>query len=261
MLNLTAWRGAMIARNFTVETIKTRLYHVSAAADFLGGEPSAWTRAAVEDYLAAGDWAPATRRSIHASLKAYCRWCPDIDGAGPLAEIPAPRVPRSLPRPASEDAVMAALRAAGPREQLMIELMAYGGLRRGEVARVKGSDVQGQWLRVEGKGGHVRLVPLPPHLARRIAAHGTGWLFPGQINGHLSPRRVTELVGEVLPAGVTPHALRHRFATRVYAQSGDIVALSMLLGHAKLDTTMVYTQVDSVVQAQAAAGAWTLAAS
>ncbi|WP_408918409.1 tyrosine-type recombinase/integrase [Corynebacterium striatum] len=139
--------------------------------------------------------------------------------------------------------------------------MAYGGLRRGEVARVRGSDVQGQWLRVEGKGGHVRLVPLPPHLARRIAAHGDSWLFPGQINGHLSPRRVTELVGEVLPVGVTPHALRHRFATRVYAQSGDIVALSMLLGHAKLDTTMVYTQVDSVVQAQAAAGAWTLAAS
>ena len=54
----------------------------------------------------------------------------------------------------------------------MVELMAYGGLRRGEVARVRGEDIHGQWLRVTGKGGHARMVPLPPHLAARVKRRG-----------------------------------------------------------------------------------------
>lgn len=224
------------------------------------GHPNTWTVKKVEAYLANPDWAPATKRAAHASLKSFVSSVEGITGAGVMDTVPAPRVPRSLPRPAGEDTVMAALRAAGPREQLMIELMAYGGLRRGEVARVRGSDVQGQWLRVEGKGGHTRMVPLPPHLARRIAAHGGSWLFPGKINGHLSPRRVTELVGEVLPAGVTPHALRHRFATSVYATSRDIVAVQRLLGHARLETTMVYTDLATEEIGTAARGAWSLRA-
>lgn len=141
----------------------------------------------------------------------------------------------------------------------MIELMAYGGLRRGEVATVRAEDVTGQWLRVAGKGGHVRAVPLPPHLAARVA-RGTGWLFPGQIDGHLSARRVGELIRECLPDGTTPHQLRHRYASTVYRSSRDIRAVQSLLGHARLDTTMVYTAVDKDSVGRAAEGAWKLSA-
>ena len=257
---ITNWRRAMVARGLRPETIKLRTYHVTLAMETLGRDARAWSRAAVEQYLSNPGWSPATRRSHHASLKNFLAWHPDIAGAGIMEEIPAPRVPRGLPRPASDSTIMDALRHAGPREQLMIELMAYGGLRRGEVAKVRGDDVNGHWLRVEGKGGHTRLVPLPPHVAKRVQAAGPGYVFPGQINGHLSPRRVGELVGELLPHGVTAHTLRHRFATTVYSSSHDIVAVQRLLGHAKLETTMVYTDIATDTLGTAAAGAWALKA-
>ena len=224
------------------------------------GDPRGWTRTGVEIFLANPAWGPAARRSMHASLKAFMRLLDGVPGAGVLDEIPAAKVPRGVPRPVRDDDIRAALRRAPERVQLMIELMAYGGLRRGEVATVKGSDIAGQWLTVVGKGGAARQVPLPAHLARRIQARGPGWTFPGQIDGHLSPRRVGELVGELLPPGVTAHQLRHRYATAVYGHSRDIRAVQMLLGHARLDTTMIYTAVDSDITAAAAATAWSLGA-
>lgn len=142
----------------------------------------------------------------------------------------------------------------------MIELMAYGGLRRCEVATVRPGDLEGEWLRVTGKGGHVRLVPLPPYLCRRIREGGTGWTFPGQIDGHISPGHVGKLVNAALPEGVTGHQLRHRYATTVFRTSRDIVAVRELLGHARLDTTMVYTRVEQDGTHAAATGAWGLSA-
>ena len=247
------------ARGCRSETISLRRYHAMRAMEELG-HPNTWTARKVEEYLANPDWAPATKRAAHASLKSFVSSVEGITGAGVMDTVPAPRVPRSLPRPASDQIIMNALQHAGPREQLMIELMAYGGLRRGEVCKVRGDDVQGEWLRIEGKGGHTRVVPLPAHLAKRIQALGEGWTFPGKINGHLSPRRVGELVGELLPEGVTAHTLRHRFATSVYATSRDIVAVQRLLGHARLETTMVYTDLATEEIGTAARGAWSLRA-
>lgn len=260
MGNVESFVKSMRARGLRGETIKLRRYHVERAVEVLGDAPEAWQRDAVEDYLAAPSWAPATRRSNHASLKAFLRWCPAVEGVGVLEDIPATRVPRSLPRPAADADILEALRRAGEREQLMLELMAYGGLRRGEVATVRGEDVLGEWLRVVGKGGHVRMVPLPRHLAARIARRGEGWLFPGQIDGHLSARRVGELVGELLPEGVTGHALRHRYGTAAYQGSHDIIAVQRLLGHAKLDTTMIYTEVEPTATRSAASTTWRLTA-
>lgn len=251
--------SALRARGLRRETIKTRRHYVERALETLGRRPETWTRKGLEDYLAGHNWAPATRRSAHASIKSFLVWCDDVEGAGPLEKVPAARVPRSMPRPASDADILDALRRAGEREQLMIELMCYGGLRRAEVAVVRGDQVEGEWLRVEGKGGHVRMVPIPAHLAARIRRHGEAWLFPGQIDGHLSPRRVGELVGELLPRGVTAHALRHRFATTAYQGSGDIIAVQRLLGHAKLDTTMIYTEIAPAATRAAAASTWRIA--
>lgn len=259
MQYLDSFVTSMRARGCRRETISLRRYHASRALEALGN-PNAWTKPAVESYLANPDWSPATRRSIHASLKAFMRSVEGVDGGGVLDAIPAPRVPRGVPRPLGDDVIRDALAKAGERTALMVELMAYGGLRRGEVARVQGGDVAGQWLRVTGKGGHARMVPLPPHLAARIQRRGPGYVFPGQIDGHLSPRRVGELIRDCLPAGMTAHQLRHRYATTVYRSSGDIRAVQELLGHARLDTTMIYTAVDSAVTSRAAAGAWRLGA-
>lgn len=82
-----------------------------------------------------------------------------------------------------------------------------------------------------------------------------GWVFPGQVGGHLSPAWVGKLVGRRLPAGLGTHTLRHRFASAAYAGTRDLAAVQDLLGHAKPETTRLYVQLprDAMRQALAAA--------
>ncbi|WP_282939110.1 tyrosine-type recombinase/integrase [Corynebacterium auriscanis] len=256
----TQFKHHLMAANCTPATVQLRLAHVRRVTTAIGMPIDAIGVGEVTEFFATQSWAPATRRSYRASIVKFFRFAHRIGAASWDGEgLPATPAPRSVPRPADDAMIRAALARAGERETVMIELMAYGGLRRGEVSRVRGEDVTGQWLHVVGKGGHSRVVPLPRHLASRIQ-RTRGWLFPGQIDGHLSARRVGELVGELLPRGVTAHALRHRFATRVYAQSGDIRAVQTLLGHAKLDTTMIYVGVHDNQRLAAASTAWTMTA-
>ena len=86
-------------------------------------------------------------------------------------------------------------------------------------------------------------MPLEDSLAAavRFACAG-GWAFPGQDSGHLSPPWVGKLAGRLLPAGWTLHTLRHRFASRAYAGTGDLIAVQQLLGHASVATTQRYVQ-------------------
>ena len=90
-------------------------------------------------------------------------------------------------------------------------------------------------------GGAARIVESS---AVRLACGG-GWMLPGQINGHLSARRVGELAAEALPAPWTLHTLRHRFATRAYDATGDLVTVSRLLGHASVATTQRYVATEA----------------
>jgi integrase/recombinase XerC len=137
--------------------------------------------------------------------------------------------------------------AATPREQLMLRLAAEMGLRRAEVAVIHSRDIfedmGGHSLTVHGKGGKERDVPLPPGLASQIRAEGTGYLFPGDDAGHLSPRWVGKLVTLLLPDELTMHTLRHRFATRAYAVDKDVFVVQELLGHASPATTRRYVLV------------------
>lgn len=145
---------------------------------------------------------------------------------------------------------------AGPRERLMARLGAEAGLRRGEVSRVHTRDlldgIDGYSLIVHGKGNKQRIVPITDDLAIEIArgpgGHTVGrgkvgYLFPGQIDGHLSADRVGVLIGELMPPGWTMHKLRHRFATRAYTGTKDIRAVQEALGHASVATTQRYTAV------------------
>jgi integrase len=125
-------------------------------------------------------------------------------------------------------------------------------------APVRGS---GRWrsrsysLRIPGKGGKTRLVPLDVDLADMLLAK-QGYAFPGKIDGHLSPAYVSRVVSKVLPDGVTAHKLRHRFATRAYRGSNsNLRAVQELLGHSSIATTQVYVSVDADELRQAALSA------
>lgn len=129
----------------------------------------------------------------------------------------------------------------------MLQLAASAGLRCREIALVHSDDLvrdlAGWSLIVHGKGDRTRHVPLTEDLALELRTY-EGWVFPGQIDGHLSAAYVSKLLSRVLP-GATAHQLRHRFATRAYQLGGrDIRAVQELLGHASVATTQIYTGVD-----------------
>lgn len=127
----------------------------------------------------------------------------------------------------------------------MARLAAYAGLRASEIARVQGSDLHGDMLRVLGKGGKVRWVPVMNARLVVQLRDLTGWAFPSPAGGHLTPGHVTRLLSEALPDGWTAHTLRHRFATVAYDGTRDLLSVSELLGHARPETTQRYVRLSA----------------
>lgn len=214
-------------------------------------------------WLAGHDWSPNTRKSARSALAGFYRWAEATGRAGtnPATGLPAVRVPRGRPRPAPEVAYRAALARADARQSLGLQLAGRCGLRLGEIARAHTDhvepDLAGHSIRVTGKGGHTRLVPLPEDLAEVITARPSGWLFPSPAGGHLTPNWLGKVLTECLPDGLTTHTLRHRCATVAYAHTRDLRAVQELLGHARPETTAAYTAVpdDAVRAAMRAAAA------
>jgi site-specific recombinase XerD len=252
--HLDGWAAWMRTASVRPKTIGLRTYHVTRAAREL---PVSLDHATVDDlsaWLSAQEWLPATRRSYRSSLVGYYRFLQRLgvrpDNPGQL--LPAVRVPRGLPRPVPDPILLDALASAGPRIRMAMLLAGECGLRRGEIAALHTdhieTDLIGLTLRVIGKGGHVRMVPVPKDtdgfglqfLLRRLPA---GWVFPSPAGGHLTPEHLGRIVSRALPDGWTCHTLRHRFGTTVYRNTRDLRVAQELLGHARPETTAIYTQV------------------
>lgn len=205
------------------------------------------TRDDLVAWLTQHEWGRETMRSHRASLRRFFGW---LHGVGEISVDPAHTLPSikptpPMPRPVPESDYTFALVIATPRERLMLRLAAEAGLRRGEVCQVHKrdlvEDLAGWSLHVHGKGGKPRLVPLKDDLARELRAWPeAGYLFPGRIDGHLSPAYVGKRIAALLPEGYSMHKLRTRFATRAYHATRDIYAVQHLLGHASPATTQAY---------------------
>lgn len=258
------WATWMRAGNNSPDTIAQRVYHVQRVLRDLRTDPWTVTADQLIEWLGSREWKPNTVRSYRSSLIAFYTWA---QGNGrrqdnPALLIPRVRMPRGVPRPTPEVVYRAALLAADERTRLMIHLAAICGLRRGEISRARREDVLkdllGWSLRVTGKGGHVRMVPLPDELARELRAMPPSWIFPSSArSGPLTPAHVGKLVSRALPEGWTCHTLRHRCGTVAYARSKDLRAVQELLGHARTDTTALYTKIpaSSIRDAMEAAAA------
>ncbi|WP_182357800.1 tyrosine-type recombinase/integrase [Tomitella gaofuii] len=247
---ISAWETELRSIGRPRSTRYQRCYHLRRLGhDHRDTTPWQITREHLVYWFAAHDWAPETRRSYRASVRGFYEWAiaTGRTAVDPAASLPAIRLPRVRPRPAPNDVVDAGMRAVDHRTRLMIYILALTGLRRAEVAAIHARDLErsidGWQLRVVGKGGHERVVPVDRDLAAMIRERGDGWIFPGQIDGHLSPAHLGKLVSRALPDGWTAHNLRHRFATVTYRESRDIRAVQELLGHASIRTTQIYTDV------------------
>ncbi len=191
---------------------------------------------------------------------------------GEKATIPrtrAPRRPKTLPRPAAPQDVTALAEDAGAfasepwigARDLAILLLLYGsGLRVSEALSLTARALPlGQAIRVTGKRSKTRIVPVVPAVRQAIADYvsqcpypvtGESPLFVGARGGPLSADLVRRAVRAArnrlgLPDSLTPHALRHSFATHLLARGADLRSLQELLGHASLSSTQIYTQVDA----------------
>lgn len=204
------------------------------------------------------------------AVRQFLGYAAEQQGQTPqLPRTRAPKRPRTLPRPASPDEAVALAEdaAAGASElwmgarDLAILLLLYGsGLRVAEALSLRGSVRPiGQALRVTGKRSKTRVVPVVPAVREAIEDYarccpypldGDRPLFVGARGGPLSPDLVRRSVRAArkrlgLPDTLTPHALRHSFATHLLAGGADLRALQELLGHASLSSTQIYTAVDA----------------
>jgi integrase/recombinase XerC len=191
---------------------------------------------------------------------------------GLQAQVPrtrAPKRPRTLPRPAAPDEALelastAAEAASQPwigARDLAILLLLYGaGLRVAEALSLTARALPiGTTLRVTGKRSKMRVVPVVPAVRDAIDFYvrecpfpltGDAPLFVGARGGPLNPDLVRRSVAAArrrlgLPESLTPHALRHSFATHLLARGADLRSLQELLGHASLSSTQIYTAVDA----------------
>jgi integrase/recombinase XerD len=188
--------------------------------------------------------------------------------ADPARQVSRPRVPRNLPRPLSVDEVerlIAAPGADGPvplRDTAMLETLYGAGLRISELValNVDDLDLEEASVRAMGKGSRERLVPLGRYGVRAVEAYlvrgrpslarrgSRGALFLNQRGGRLTRQGCTNIVKAMarragIRKRVTPHMLRHSFATHLLEGGADVRVVQELLGHASVATTQVYTLV------------------
>lgn len=200
-------------------------------------------------WLGSHGWSPETIRSYRASLRAFYRWMlatAQID-QDPTAGLPIIRPVQHYARPAPAEVVEDGMAFADERVAMMLILADRQGMRRGEIARCHTDDLRrdlvGWSLVVHGKGNKDRVIPCLDDVATMIRLRPKGWLFPGNDHGHLSAIWVGKLMSRALAAGWTAHTLRHRFGTRVYANTKDLLAVQQLLGHSKPETTLNYVRL------------------
>jgi integrase/recombinase XerD len=256
------------ASNHTLAAYRNDL---ERAAEGLGGRLG---NARSDDVATLGeqwrDLAPSTVARRSAALRRFFGFLVDegLRGDDPSAALPSPRFERPLPRILDAPEVEAMFRQAedraaseepaAVRNLALLELLYGSGLRATELVSLpRGALRKGQpFLIVRGKGSKERLVPISSRAEAAVArwlehvARDALWLFPSG-KKHLSRVRLFQIVRHmaadagIAPERVSPHVLRHAFATHLLSGGADLRVLQSLLGHADIATTQIYTHVDS----------------
>ena len=226
--------------------------------------------------LVAADMAPRTQARRLSALRQFYKYLA-AEGRradDPTATLDSPRLGRPLPKTLGEEDVAALLAGAGSlpagaeraRLVLLLELLYGAGLRVSELVSLPLSALlrQAKVLVLRGKGGKERMVPLGEPVRVALAAYlehrafflskdrPSTWLFPSRgRKGHLTRQRLAQLLKGLAPAAgidpakLSPHVLRHAFATHLLDHGADLRSVQKMLGHADIATTQIYTHVSS----------------
>lgn len=280
---LARWQTHLAARGLAPLTREAYASDIGGLlgflADHLGGASSAaaLSRLTIGDFRAwmavergRGRGSRSLARAVSA-VRGFFAWAEEHEGIACAAVdlLRTPKAPRSLPRPVPEDDARALIDTVealaredwvAARDRAVLTLLWGAGLRISEALGLAwGTAPFAGAVRVTGKGGRLRAVPVLPVVRDAVEVYRAacphrpgpdGPLFLGVRGGRLQGDAVRKAMQAArgalgLPATATPHALRHAFATQLLAAGGDLRAIQTLLGHARLSTTQVYTAVDS----------------
>ena len=240
--------------------------HLAMLAELKLTDFRAWLAA-----CAAENQQAASRARALAGVRNFFHW---LDRTGQLHNpaiglLKTPKTARRLPRPVSESSAQDIVALAknvpedawvGLRDEALFTLLYGAGLRLGEALSLRHADLASQdRLTVTGKGNKQRNVPLLPVVREALMKYKAACPYPcaandvvfvgtrgGPLNPAVAERQLRRLRRDLnLPDTVTPHALRHSFATHLLADGADLRSLQELLGHSSLSTTQLYTRVEA----------------
>jgi integrase/recombinase XerC len=279
---VSAWHEHLAARHVSPHTLRAYQTDVKNFLDFWQnhhGRPACLndlSAAAVADFRSwlaarARSGAKAASRARNLSgLKNFLTW---LDKTGQMHQpkihlVRGPKLPQHLPHPLAHTEVEQLILAASDdnrprwlqlRDQALFLLLYGAGLRISEALSLRRQGIEGDMMRILGKGKKERMVPLLPAVRDAIAAYqaacpygaaGDDFIFRSPRGGVMTQAeaqaRMRSLRAQLqLPDTATPHALRHSFATALLAGGGDLRSIQELLGHAALSTTQRYTAVSN----------------
>jgi integrase/recombinase XerD len=273
---LAAERGAA---RLTIAAYRNDLLDLAGFLARRGKSLDATDAAALHAYAADAGSRRLAPRTIARRLSAMRQFYRFLLGEGaraddPTAQLDAPRMGRPLPKILAEEEIerLIATAAAGPgkegaRLRCLIEILYAAGLRVSELVSLPLAAAQRdpRFLLVRGKGGKERLVPLSQPARQALADYlgcraaflpqsagikASRWLFPSHgAAGHLTRQRCAQLLKELAmsagldPARLSPHVLRHAFASHLLDHGADLRSVQQMLGHADIATTQIYTHV------------------
>lgn len=199
-------------------------------------------------------WSRKTKATYHEHVAAFYRWAthaprgkkPKLDW-DPFLEVPRPKTPRGVPRPALTSELTDILTRAERPWLTAIKLAAFAGMRASEIAAATREQLDAELLVITGKGGKTRVVPRHPAIAEEVACLTPGRIFwrPRGLpaDGDWVSQHASEYMTELGYPLMTLHRNRHWFATTTLAACGNLRVVQELLGHSSPSTTAIYTQV------------------
>lgn len=271
---LSAYRSDLLRYTTFLEVRKT---------DAIGASPDQVSDFAIE-LVSIGLKASSNAR-ILAAVRGFHKFLvlENIRADDPTAQLAPPKLPKRLPKSLSQEQVLALLGASGPepddesadlirlRDRAILELMYSTGTRVSEVVALDLDEINDTGLlRVRGKGSKERIVPVGSFAAKSLTAYlvrtrpslaalkGDRALFLNKQGGRLSRQSIWDIIqrsGQSCGVAVSPHSLRHSFATHLIEGGADVRVVQELLGHSSVATTQIYTLVtlDTLRQVYASA--------
>lgn len=266
-----------VEKNSSPRTLTNYHHAISKFADALGDEFHGWQKLDAEDFrdylyeCMKAEWSRSTIRLHFSALRSFYKYLTRREGleSNPVAEVQLPKAEKKLPVVLDQAQVIELLEMPfkidqpkqAPiwtpfRDAAVLELFYSSGVRLAELAalNVDDFDLHNECVRVFGKGSKERICPVGTpaaeaiHKYRNEARVMEGALFINKSRKRLTTRAISNLFKKYhahsnIPLNVSPHKLRHSFATHLLDHGADLRSVQTLLGHASLSTTQIYTHV------------------